>query len=109
MGHFLTHGDQSYNSDFLMLITVPDHALMFVSCKIQFNVICEHISDEKSKRNQRSEKKYFENALFFEFRCFLIKPVTLAQYLMHQSKETEILGHGHSVTHWAQSVKIIPN
>ena len=23
---------------------------------------------------------------------------------MHQSKETEILGHGHSVTHWAQSV-----
>ena len=40
-----------------MLITVPDHALMFVSWEIQFYVICEHISDEKSKRNQRSKKK----------------------------------------------------
>ena len=64
MDHFLTHGDQSYNSDFLMLITVPDHDLMFVSWDIQFYVICDHISGEKSKRNQRSEKKYLEMLYF---------------------------------------------
>ena len=62
-----THGDQSCNSDFLMLITVPDHALMFVSWGIQFYEVCEHISDEKSKRNQRRQKS---NLKMTKFRIF---------------------------------------
>ena len=64
-----------------MLIIVPDHALMFVSWEIRFYVICEHISDEKSKRNQRSEKKVF-------WKCFIFRISMLSDKTRHTGGDT---------------------